>query len=389
MPLPPASIGPAASLPSNRSSRPSGPFAETSSRAGLLLGRGDAIETEQPEQRAGSIGLELAVDTDIGAGQRAQVGHHERLALAGRARRDVDADGADLAGEADLAAGAIGAAAFHADAGLQRRGLLAGREPAQRPGQRRRKLFRQRQDAVEIARIEIDGDAAARRRLRLDPAGRNEAGIAEVADRQPLDRESAGIELEARGDVARVEAGNLGAADLHRQRDFARPLQPQAGQRGLAEAEHAVEIELGGAKLAIETRRPVAGRPRVGHAALDHAAIDFGAQLLDRDPVRPERHVALGAPGLVLRRRGGLAGEPGHQVLGIVGVDAGAAGKAEPLAQRIETPVDLDLGEPGRAKLEPVERPGGAVRSKIAGDVLHRRAAERHGVDVERKLDRP
>ena len=209
---------------------------------------------------------------------------------------------------------------------------------------------------------------------------------AEVADRQPLDRKSAGIELEARGDVARVEAGDLGAADFHRQRHLARPLQPQAGQRGLAEADHAVEIELGGAKLAVEPRRPIARRPCVGHAALDHAAIDLGAQPLDRDPVGPKRHVALGAPRLELRGRRGLPGEPGHQVLRIVGIDAGAAGKAEPLAERIETPVDLDLRESRRAKFEPVDRPGVAVRAKLAADVLHRRAAERHRIDVERKL---
>ena len=137
-------------------------------------------------------------------------------------------------------------------------------------------------------------------------------------------------------------------------------------------------IELGRAQFAFHARRPIAGRPRIGQAALDHAAIDFGAQPLDRDPVRPERHVALGVPRLELRRRGGAAGEPGHQILRIVGIDAGAAGEAEPLAERIEPPVDLDLGEAGRAKLQPVDRPGGAVGAKIAADILHRRAAEHH-----------
>ena len=129
-------------------------------------------------------------------------------------------------------------------------------------------------------------------------------GVAEIADRQPFDREAAGVELEARGDVARVEAGDLGAVDLDRQRDLARPLQAQAGQRGLAKADHAVEIEFGGAQLAVEPRRPVADRPGIGHAALDHAAVDLGAQPLDRDPVRPQRHVAAGVPRLELRRRG-------------------------------------------------------------------------------------
>ena len=87
-----------------------------------------------------------------------------------------------------------------------------------------------------------------------------------VSPRSPTDSRSIasplGIELEARGDVARVEAGNPGAADVHGQRDFARPLQPQAGQRGLAKADHAVDIELGRAKLAFDARRPIAA----GHA---------------------------------------------------------------------------------------------------------------------------
>ena len=108
----------------------------------LAVGRDDAIKTEQPEQRAGPIGFKPAVDANIGAGQRAEVGHHECLALAGRARRDIDPDCADFAGQADLTAGAVGAAALHADAGLQRRGLLAGGNAAQRSGQRRRKPLR-------------------------------------------------------------------------------------------------------------------------------------------------------------------------------------------------------------------------------------------------------
>ena len=153
---------------------------------------------------------------------------------------------------------------------------------------------------------------------------------------------------------------------------------PQAGQRGFAKADHPVEIEFGRAKLALDARRPVAGRPGIGQAALDHAAIDLGAQPLDRDAVRPQGHVALGVPRLELRRRDRAAGEPGHQILRIVGIDAGAAGKAQPLAQRIEPAVDLDLAESWRAKFQPLDRPGGAVGAQIAADILHGRAAKRH-----------
>ena len=68
----------------------------------------------------------------------------------------------------------------------------------------------------EIAGVEIDGDAAARRILGLDASAGDEAGVAQVADRQPLDGEPAGVHLEPRGDIAGVEAGDLGVPDLER-----------------------------------------------------------------------------------------------------------------------------------------------------------------------------
>ncbi len=130
-----------------------------------------------------AIGLELAIGTHIRAGQRAQIRHQECLALSCGAGRDVDADRANFSGQADLAAGAVGAAAFHPDAGLQRRGLLVRRDLAQRAGQRRRQLFRQRCDASKIAGLEVDRDAAARRRLRLDSSGRQRSSYR--PDRRP------------------------------------------------------------------------------------------------------------------------------------------------------------------------------------------------------------
>ena len=118
---------------------------------------------------------------------------------------------------------------------------------------------------------------------------------------------------------------------------------PNPDSADLAEAERGVEVELGRAQIGVEPRRPIAGGPGIGQAALDRAAVELGLQSLDRDPVGAERDIALGVPGLDLRGGGGAPGEPGHQVLRIVGIDVGAAGKAKPLADGIEPAVQLDL----------------------------------------------
>jgi len=61
---------------------------------------------------------------------------------------------------------------------LQRRRLLAGRETAQRPGQCRRKPFRQRLDAAEITRFQRQGQPDSGRALR---AGVMRLGRLEIA----------------------------------------------------------------------------------------------------------------------------------------------------------------------------------------------------------------
>jgi hypothetical protein len=102
-----------------------------------------------------------------------------------------------------------------------------------------------------------------------------------------------------------------------------------------------------------------------------------------------QRHIADRVPRLDRRRRRRTAAEPGEKISRIVGVDGRAADKAEPLAQREQTSVDLDVGETGRAKLELVDGPGRAVGTQFGADALHHAAADRHRVDLQRKLHRP
>ena len=129
---------------------------------------------------------------------------------------------------------------------------------------------------------------------------RLERRIAEICDRQPLDLDAAGVELQLRRRVARLEPGDARAADLEPQRDLARPLQPQSGERAVGETEQRVEIDLTGLQIGIEPRRTSRRRPRISQPAFDHAAIELGAQLLDRDAVGAERDVAAQLPRLEL-----------------------------------------------------------------------------------------
>ena len=163
------------------------------SRAGRAVGRGDALEPEQRQQRAAVVGLEPAVDAHVGAARARQDRSRTKASrLAGGAGRNADPHRADPAGEVELAA-------------VRRRSPLLSRltvarsfavfcaaaKPPQRLGQRRRELLRQRDHAAELARIEIDRDVAARRRRGLDAAAGLDLGVAEIGDRQPLDRDAA------------------------------------------------------------------------------------------------------------------------------------------------------------------------------------------------------
>ena len=90
-------------------------------------------------------------------------------------------------------------------------------------------------DGVELARIEIDRDAAARRRCRLDAAARFDRRIAEVGDRQAFD-----LQYRSR----RTSPAPRCCAPRSRQYarwpassascDLARPLDPDPGERAIA-----------------------------------------------------------------------------------------------------------------------------------------------------------
>ena len=68
--------------------------------------------------------------------------------------------------------------------------------------------------------------------------------------------------LQSRAGIARLEAGDGGAADIGGDRHVVRPLDIGAGEQRVAKAERGVDIELGRVERGIELGRMLAGRER-------------------------------------------------------------------------------------------------------------------------------
>jgi hypothetical protein len=116
-------------LPSSRSSRPSRPVRRDVEPPACCRPR-RRDRTEQPDSADRTIGLKPAVDTDIGASQRAPKSvtmNTSRLPVA-LAETFPTRMAPTLPVRPILPLASVSAATLHADAGLQRRGLLAGGE---------------------------------------------------------------------------------------------------------------------------------------------------------------------------------------------------------------------------------------------------------------------
>ena len=94
------------------------------------------------------------------------------------------------------------------------------------------KLFQHRGDAVELRRGEIERDRSTRlRRGDIDLAAGGERRAAEISDRQPFDAQPTGIEPQVGFGRGRGETGKGRAAEIDRQRNFARPFDLRSGQQ--------------------------------------------------------------------------------------------------------------------------------------------------------------
>ena len=146
-----------------------------------------------------SIRLQPAVDRRLALEQIRDI--------AGGLADQADAQAAEPSVDAELGRG-VGSpphAALDAQAGLQ-----LGRREA-RASRRNRSaacgaiFASQRRDRGELARVELDVHAAARRRKsRFDPAADVEGVAAQIGDRKPLDLQAVAIEPEPRMGVARL-----------------------------------------------------------------------------------------------------------------------------------------------------------------------------------------
>ena len=141
---------------------------------------------------------------------------------------------------------------------------------------------------VMSRRVEVDAHAAVRRRRRDDAAARRKRRAAEIGDRQAVDLQAVAIDFYSCARVARIDAGDGGAADIGGDRHVVRPLDLGAGEQRLAEAERGVDIEFGRVELGVELGRALAGGEYISEAAGDRLAVELRLQALDRDFVAAE-----------------------------------------------------------------------------------------------------
>ena len=190
---------------------------------------------------------------------------------------------------------------------------------AQRLG-RLRQIVRQHRDrAVEAARIDIERHRAARRIERaFHAAVEVERRIGKIRDAHAIEGDAFRVELERAAHALDVDARDARASDIDAERNLARPLERGAVERGAAEGEHAIDIEVAGLELGVETRWPRAVRRRIGEAALDRLAVEFELQPLDRELLRADGELAAGAQHAGLPLHGVRAAfEPGEERLRI------------------------------------------------------------------------
>ena len=346
----------------------------------------DTIETEQRRQRGAVVGIEPAVDAHV---RLTELGW-----LAGRRAVERNAHQAQLPIEIELGGAAGRRRPLDGQRAVQfcRRQAIGG--TAQDVGRLRRKLPQHARQIDKRAGIEIDGDAAARlRRQFVDASGDVERGAAQFADRQMLDLQRAGIELDLPFDRARIDTGQRRFADIERQRALARRRKTVLVHSRLGKRRQGVEIELGGVKIGLDNGRTVgcrpSRRPSIGEASLDVFLIERGVEPVDRQTIARNGDVATRAQCPHAGRRcGATAAEPGEQRIGVGGVQGAGTCKSETMPGLRDVTAQAHLGEPRRAQFDAVQAPSRRVKARNAVQRLDIGAADREAGNADGELAR-
>ena len=179
-------------------SRSTGPATKSLNWPAPFAGRHDAIEAKQLDQRRAVRRLDGAIDTKIGGGRL--------FPVAGHPRAGVEMHGVEIAVHRQPCV------RFAAVVGDVERAVQFGvtgslKQIDKRAGLLRHKFRDQRRDRRHLPRFEIERERAARRgarRYRCGPCA--ETAAAEIGNRQFVDLQSAGIDLQPRAGIARDKA---------------------------------------------------------------------------------------------------------------------------------------------------------------------------------------
>ena len=128
---------------------------------------------------------------------------------------------------------------------------------------------------------------------------------AEIGDREVLDVEPAGAELEVGVGALRLDARIGRAAEVELHAISRGNVDGGAGERVAGESKRAVEVDLRRIERGVEPRRAAVGRERISEPAFDRLAVELRRQPLDFDRCRAERDVAAR-----LTRRSSVRGVP-------------------------------------------------------------------------------
>ena len=166
-------------------------------------------------------------------------------------------------------------------------------EAADGTGKFRSKLLDDCADDRRLPGVDIDIQQATRRPAAgIDPPACGKAPAARVGGRQAVDLQAGAIDRHAGADVACLNAGDCGASEIGGQRHLSGPRQRGSGKHGAPEIQRGVDIELGRRERRIKPGRLPRCREAVGQPPGGRFAVEFDLELIDRNLVVRERHVA-------------------------------------------------------------------------------------------------
>ena len=349
-----------------------------------LLGREEAVEPGEFNQRSPIVALQPAIEFQLGGRERREDAARDRITH--RARLGLHAQCAGTAVELEFRGGVARRRRIQTQRGAQRERRQTRRRAAQLLARRRSDFLHQRDDAVQRPRVDLERERAARRtRCGIDPSFDRQRRSAEVGDGEPRDLEAVRVAAHLHLSLLRLDPGDERARNLQRERALTRPIEGGIAEHRLGNGLDAVEIDFRCAQRGLESRRPVITRPGVGQPPSDRHAVDVEFQLVDRDGLDAHRYIA----GEAQRTSGSRLlvaafAQPSSEGARIAGLELG---RSRELHAWTETPAQPQLAHARRAQLQTLDVDAIGIDFDLGSEAHQGCATKRNalGIQVQRR----